>query len=110
MVEKLNSGAYKCKRCGRTIEDHKKAKKHQRLCGIDRLTSYIENSENLVGMFPENGKGKTEASTRQLSISNVVKGECVKCGSKVVSNDRFKDGTDLYECQKCGKINNFTGN
>lgn len=58
--------------------------------------------------IPEEEDPKTEDTTRQLSITNEVVGECSNCDSKVVKEDRFEDSTDLFECQKCEKVNNFS--
>lgn len=108
MVKKLNSGYYECETCGQKIDNYRKAKEHERLCGLDMLSGYIEGIENIWNLdIPDQETSKTEDDTRQLKIGQEFLGYCSKCDSRIIGEDRFKDSSALYECDICGKINRF---
>jgi len=108
MVDKLQPGEYECEVCGRRISGHRKAKRHERLCGIDKISGYYEGVENIWNLeIPDMKDSSTEENTRQLKIGESFLGYCSKCDSRIISENRFKDGSDLFECDVCGKINRF---
>lgn len=103
-MKKLNNGYYKCETCGRKMDNHRKMKRHERLCGIDKISGYIEGVENIWNLdIPENDT----TETRQIKLGEEVLGRCSVCDSRMISKDRLKEGRNLFECGNCGKINRF---
>lgn len=106
-LKTTDSGFYECETCGKKGEGYRKMQRHELLCGIDKISGYVEDVENIWNLdIPENPDSKTEDDTRQLQIGERFLGYCSKCDERIVSSDRL-DERNLFECQKCGKINRF---
>lgn len=103
-MKKQNNGYYKCETCGKKGDNYRKMKKHERLCGIDKISGYVEDVENIWNLdIPENDPN----NSRQLKLGEELLGRCSVCDERIISKDRLEEGRELFECRNCGKINRF---
>ena len=99
-MEKVNDG-YKCETCSRHITNYRQAKKHERLCGLEKLNAYIPKVENIVH-YNKDDEGSKE--NIQLKIGERFIGECPKCGSNITSRNDYNNIKNYFECPRCEKV------
>lgn len=106
MVVKSEEGLYQCVVCGDTFDFYGRAKKHESLCGIQKLDSFMNmqiqdadiNDLDIPEMDPVHG--------RQMKIGEKYIGACAKCGTTITSEHVYHEPRGIYECPKCQKLVN----
>lgn len=99
MPIKMSNGNYKCPVCGKKYRNYKKAGKHERNCGVQNLSEYMDGKEINLGT-----ESFETTDTKQLKLGEKPVGQCGQCESMITEDDIYNIQKSVYECSKCKNL------